>query len=81
MKIDIALRANANDPGTTAVEAAYIKLIKACARLQRAAKDAAYPDPDYPESPAYLATSVNDGAHEILDLAHDLIHALESARE
>lgn len=59
------------------IEAAYIKLVKTCARLQRAAKDAAFPDPDYPESPIYLANSVNDGAHEILDLAHDLLHALK----
>ncbi|HEY1888476.1 MAG TPA: hypothetical protein VGG86_20905 [Roseiarcus sp.] len=81
MNIDIALRVNANDPGTTAVEAAYIKLVKACARLQREAKDAAFPDPDYLESPEYLATSVNDGAHEILDLAHALLHALEIVRE
>jgi hypothetical protein len=76
MNIADALRANAND-AENPVEAAYIKLIKACARLQREAKDAAFPDPDYPESPEYLATQVNDGAHEILDLAHELLYALK----
>jgi hypothetical protein len=76
MNLADALRANANDADP--VEAAYIKLVKTCARLQRAAKDAAYPDPDDPESPTYLANSVNDDAHEILDLAHELLTAIKS---
>jgi hypothetical protein len=46
--------------------------------LQRAAKDAAFPDPDYPESPEYLANSVNDAAHALLDYAHDLLYALKT---
>jgi hypothetical protein len=80
MKITDALRADANHEENTAVEAAYIKLCKACARLQREAKDAAFPDPDYPESPDYLRIQVNDGAHEIIDLAHELITALKKDR-
>jgi hypothetical protein len=75
MNIADALRANANE--SNPLEAAYIKLIKECARLQRAAKDAAYPDPDYPESRAYLENNVNDGAHAILDYAHELLYALK----
>jgi hypothetical protein len=79
MNITDALRANAN-AAESPVEAAYIKLIKSCSRLQRAAKDAAFPDMDplNRESPAYLANSVNDDAHEILDLAHELITALKN---
>jgi hypothetical protein len=77
MNITDALRAIANQSADP-VDAAYIKLIKECSRLQRAAKDAAFPDPDYPESPEYLATSVNDGAHAILDYAHELLYALKA---
>jgi hypothetical protein len=77
MNISDALRASvisAENP----VEAAYIKLVKECARLQRAAKDAAFPDPDYPDRPEYLANSVNDDAHAILDYAHELLYALKN---
>jgi hypothetical protein len=79
MNIADALRAAATDSADP-VEAAFIKLIKTAARLQRAAKDAAFPDEDntYPDSPAYLANCVNDDAHEILDLAHDLLTAIKT---
>jgi hypothetical protein len=60
------------------VHAAYDTLVKECERLERAAKDAAFPDAEYPEHPEYLRTQVLDGAHAIIDYAHDLIHALKA---
>jgi hypothetical protein len=80
MNITDALRAGVND-AETPIEAAYIKLVKECAHLQRAAKEAAYPHPDWPESPEYLATSVNDAAHALLDYAHELLYALKTRTE
>jgi hypothetical protein len=81
MNIADALRANANE--SDPAEAAFIKLCKACARLQRSAKDAAFPDmdPDYRDSEAYLRNAINDDAHEILDLAHELLYALKANPE
>lgn len=62
---------------TVQFEAAYLKLTKALARMGREAKDLnQYPDPDYPERLDYLVNQVMDSAHEILDLAHDVKHAV-----
>jgi hypothetical protein len=79
MNIADAIRADAGKADSP-VEAAFIKLVKTCSRLQRAAKDAAFPDmdPAYRDSPAYLANCVKDDAHEILDLAHELLTAIKT---
>jgi hypothetical protein len=79
MNITDAIRAKAEDAASP-VEAAFIKLVKECNRLQRAAKDLAFPDmdPDYRESQEYLTSCVNDDAHAVLDYAHELIYALKA---
>jgi hypothetical protein len=59
---------------SAAIEAAYLHLTKALARMGREAKDAY--SPDYRERKDYLVRQVMDSAHEILDLAHDYKHAL-----
>ena len=77
MNIQTALRSPVQD-AETPIEAAFITLVKECARLQRAAQDAVYPDPDYPERPEYLRAQVTDGAHAIIDYALELAFLLKA---
>jgi hypothetical protein len=81
MKLADALRLDVKD-AESPVEAAYIALVKSCARLQRAAHYAAFPEvelePRYRDSPEYLQNSLKEDAHEVIDYAYELLHAIKN---
>lgn len=56
--------------------AAYDRLTKSANLLLFLAKNAAFPDPDERDSPEYLTQRVLDYAHQLVDEAHDLRHAI-----